>query len=84
MTTLEEKRELFQKQFEEFMNRDSYDMDHCWEPEDDAILKHIAITYIEFQSGISGEPILEEVMKVAKTLGEGLWSRFGDYLKELE
>ncbi len=81
MTALEEKRKLFQKQFEEFMKRDHHD---DWGPEDDAILRHIAIVYIEFQSGISGEPVLEEIMKIAKTLGAGLWSRFGDYLKDME
>ena len=84
MKDLKTKRDTFKQAFNDFMNRDGYDMDHCWGPEDDQILKDIAIVYIEFLSGIHGEPVLDEIMKIAQTLGEAVWSKLGDHLDKLE
>jgi len=75
------RRETFRRQFAAFMDRKEVD---DWSPEDEAMLREIAITYIEFQAGIDGEPVLDEILKVAKTLGAAKWSKLGDYLKSLE
>jgi len=93
MTRLDEKRKRFKREFDLFMNRDEFYKINpdgstseipgvtSWGPEDDQLLKEVAITYIEFVSGIDGEPVLDEIMHIAKKIGQGLWGKLGDYLE---
>ncbi len=79
MKDLKTKRDTFKQAFDDFMHREHQD---DWCPKDDQLLREIAITYIEITCGIDGEPVLEEVLKVAKVLASGLWSKFSDFLEE--